>query len=68
MMYYQRLQFPLRFNYERIELAIVCAREYVCWCRMNIVAQKWKINYGKVQVIPFVVNPNSEIFIVDISS
>ena len=24
---YQRLQFPLRFNYEKIELANLCARE-----------------------------------------
>ena len=37
-----------------------------CWPRQNIVAQKQKINYGKVEVIPFVVKPSNELSIVEI--
>ena len=33
----------------------------------NTAAQKQKINYGKVEDIPFVVKPSSELSIVDVS-
>ena len=30
-------------------------RRMLCWCRRNITAQEWKVNNGKIEVIPFVV-------------
>ena len=36
----------------------------VCCCRGNIAAQKRKVNYGEVEVIPCVIKPTSELSIV----
>ena len=38
----------------------------VCWCSRDITAQKWKVNNGKIEVIPFVVSPCSKLSIVNV--
>ena len=32
----------------------------------NITAQEWKVNNGKIEVIPFFVKPSSKFFIVNV--
>ena len=34
--------------------------------RGNITAQEWKVNKGKIEVIPFVVQPSSKLSIVNV--
>ena len=38
----------------------------VCWCRRDITAQEWKVNNGKIEVIPFVVKPSSKLSTVNV--
>ena len=38
----------------------------VRWCRRDITAQEWKVNNGKIEVIPFVVKPSSKLSIVNV--
>ena len=39
----------------------------VRWCRRGITAQEWKVNIGKIEVIPFVVKPSSTLSIVNVN-
>ena len=41
-------------------------RNAVCWCRRDITAQEWKADNGKIEVIPFVVEPSSKLSIVNV--
>ena len=38
----------------------------VCWCRKDISALEWKVNNGKIEVIPFIINPSSKLSIVNV--